>query len=83
MAFIIKDPIGNGKTLLDENLKIEERIKLVEELTEKWTLICLSQSEIWEQERVKNYFDTLANYVLKADFAKQEKDGGISNELTE
>ena len=81
MAFVIKDPIGKGKTLLDENLKIEERIKIVNELTEKWTLICLSQSEIWEQERVKNYFDTLANYVLKADFAKKEETyGGTNNE---
>lgn len=74
MAFIIRDPIGKGKTILDENLKVEERIKLVEELTEKWTIVCLSQSEIWEQERVKNYFDTLANYVLKADFNKEEEE---------
>jgi len=74
MAFIIRDPIGKGKTILDENLKVEERIKLVEQLTEKWTVVCLSQSQIWEQERVKNYFDTLANYVLKADFKKEDEE---------
>lgn len=73
MVFTVKDPIGNGKTLLDENLKIEERIKLVGQLTEKWELVCLSQPEIWEQERVKAYFEMLANYVLKVDFAKEEE----------
>lgn len=64
---IIRNPIGNGKTHLDENLGFEERIKLVNELTEKWEARCKLMPEIWEQGSVKTYFDILGTYVLALD----------------
>lgn len=71
---IIRDPIGNGKTHLDDNLGFEARIQLVNELTDKWEKRCKLMPEIWEQGSVKSYFDLLATYVLSADKGVQKND---------
>ncbi|UUV45910.1 hypothetical protein [Bacillus phage vB_BanS-Thrax1] len=56
----IQLPDGNQRTL-DENITLEEKKSIVEDLTEEWmTIIKLN----WHSNSVKYFLDTLANYLV-------------------
>ncbi|UGO51096.1 hypothetical protein PQE70_gp262 [Bacillus phage vB_BanS_Nate] len=68
----IQLPDGKQKTL-DENITLEEKKKIVEELTEKWRPICRLN---WYSDTIKYFLDSLSNYLVwhKEEEEKQAED---------
>ncbi|UUV46680.1 hypothetical protein [Bacillus phage vB_BanS-Thrax4] len=56
----IQLPDGKQKTL-DENITLEEKKKIVEDLTEKWMYVLRLN---WHSNSVKYFLDSLANYLV-------------------
>lgn len=56
----IQLPDGKQKTL-DENITLEEKKKIVEELTEKWMYVLRLN---WYSNSVKYFLDSLSNYLV-------------------
>ena len=56
----IQLPNGEQK-ILDENVSLEEKMRVVSELTEEWMPILKSN---WHSSSVKFFLDTLANYLV-------------------
>lgn len=68
----IQLPDGNQRTL-DENITLDEKKQIVEDLTEKWmTIIKLN----WHSNSVKYFLDTLANYLV---WHKEEDKKGLED----
>ncbi|UUV46413.1 hypothetical protein [Bacillus phage vB_BanS-Thrax3] len=76
----IQLPDGNQRTL-DENITLDEKKSIVEDLTEEWmTIIKLN----WHSNSVKYFLDTLANYLVwhKEEDAKKEDKEVMSKNKT-
>lgn len=68
----MKIQLPNGqKTILDDDLSIEEKIAITEKLSEEWTPILRSSWKIWNSDSTKYFFDALANYIV---WHKEEED---------
>lgn len=65
----IQLPNGQQQTL-DENITIEEKKKVVNDLVDEWDSVI---SERWNSNSVKFFLDTLANYLV---WHKEEKEKG-------
>src|SRR5690606_34894445 len=68
----MKLQLPNGqKSVLDENLTLEEKLQAVEQLVDEW------QEHItrnWDSPMIKYFLDTLANYIVwhKEEIADEE-----------
>jgi hypothetical protein len=59
---LVKIQLPNGqKTILDESIALEDKVKVVEDLTEEWRDILRSN---WKSDSVKFFLDSLANYLV-------------------
>jgi len=69
----IQLPNGNQRTL-DDDLSLDEKKSIVEDLTEEWmTIIKLN----WHSNSVKYFLDSLANYLVwhkNEEAVKEDKD---------
>ncbi|MDS7057022.1 hypothetical protein NXG04_06875 [Klebsiella pneumoniae] len=63
----IQLPDGKQKTL-DENISLEEKKKVVQEIVDKWEDIARLN---WDSQSVKYFLDSLANYLV---WHKEEED---------
>lgn len=70
----IQLPDGKQKTL-DENITLDEKKKIVEELTEKWRPILRLN---WHSQSVKYFLDSLANYLV---WHKEEEEQSEDKEV--
>ncbi len=58
----MKIQLPNGQNyILDENITLEEKMKVVESLTETWRKIIISN---WHSNSVKFFLDSLVNYLV-------------------
>jgi len=72
LSMKIQLPNGKQKTL-DDNIPLEEKKKVVQELTDKWEAIVRLN---WHSKSVKYFLDSLANYLVwhKEEDEKQSED---------
>ncbi|AYP68237.1 hypothetical protein PQE75_gp105 [Bacillus phage vB_BcoS-136] len=72
----MKIQLPNGqKSILDDSISLEEKVKIVEDLTEEWmTVIKLN----WDSNSVKFFLDSLANYLV---WHKEEEDTSHDKEV--
>lgn len=60
----MKIQLPNGKKInLNEDLTIEDKMILVLELTEEWSLV-INDKKNWESNSVRFFIDGLANYLV-------------------
>lgn len=58
----MKIQLPDGKRInLDENISLEEKKKIVNELLEKWCSVCNMN---WDSNSIKFFLDALANYLV-------------------
>ena len=74
----MKIQLPNGqKQTLNDDLTIDEKKKLVDELSDEWTLILRSDWKIWDSNNTRYFYDGLANYLVwhkEEDSEKEDKE---------
>lgn len=61
--FSIKSPTGKVINL-EKNISLQEKMDKITELTIEVEQFCIDNPKMWNKPNTRNFFDTLANYVL-------------------
>lgn len=73
----IQLPSGKQRTL-DENISLEDKKKIVEDLTEEWMYVIRLN---WHSNSVKYFLDSLANYLVWHKEREEGKRGEEDKEI--
>lgn len=75
----MKIQLPNGqKIILNDDLSIDEKLKITEELAETWIPVLRSSWKIWNSDSTRFFFDSLANYIV---WHKEEEDDREDKEV--